>query len=99
MSDERKLDAHLFICTNQREKGQCCAARGSIELRDRLKKEAKKRWGAKVRINASGCLGHCEEGIAAVLYPKGQWFVNLNEHSDDVLLAALSETLDKAKND
>ena len=95
MSDDKKLDAHLFICTNQKDKGECCAARGSVELRDRVKKEAKKRWGKTVRVNASGCLGHCEEGITAVLYPDGRWFVKLDDKSDEVLLEALSKTLEK----
>lgn len=82
MSDEQNTGykVHLFICTNQRDKGACCAGRGSAQLRDAVKKRCKQVLGEKavdVRVNASGCLGHCEKGIVAVLYPEGKWFFDL----------------------
>lgn len=30
----------------------------------------------KIRINKSGCLGRCEEGVTCVAYPAGEWIVN-----------------------
>ena len=82
---EHSLDAHLFICTHHREKGESCAAKGSAELRDRLKQDFKEHplpENHKIRINASGCLGHCKDGITAVLYPQGIWMTHLTSQDD-----------------
>ena len=100
MSDSRNLDAHLFICTNKKERGASCAPRGAVELRDQLKKlcqNSEKGWHGRVRVNASGCLGRCEEGITAVLYPQGKWMTSLknDEESARKLESALSEVLDR----
>lgn len=98
MSDDpKKLEAHLFVCTNKRSKGSCCADRGGEELRDELKDRVKKQhpeWKGRVRINASGCLGHCDEGITAVLYPEGNWFTELTPDSAPDLEKELSKLLD-----
>lgn len=95
MAQDKTLQAHLFICTNERENGECCAQKGSVELRDRLKKIAKERgWSKKARVNASGCLGHCEEGITAVIYPQGRWFTQLTTNDCETLEKALAEILE-----
>ena len=105
------LKAHLFICTNFRENGECCAKKGSQKLRDDLKAliksknkiknatdghetKAKVPAHALVRINNSGCLGHCEEGITAVLYPQGKWLTHLSENSLQDLEKLITQTLD-----
>lgn len=94
---EKKLTAHLFVCTNRREKGSCCADKGASELRDRVKMLAKERGFRNVRVNAAGCLGHCEEGIVAVLYPEGQWFTNLSKDETSPLLQAIETALSHKK--
>ncbi len=97
MSDSRNLDTHLFICTNLKEKGISCGARGSVELRERVKKvcqEEGRGWHGRVRVNASGCLGRCSEGIAAVFYPQAEWLVNLKAHDESLLEGKLSSLLD-----
>lgn len=79
------IEAHFFICTNHREGGRAsCAARGSAALRDAAKslsQDPARGWKGRVRINAAGCLGRCEEGIVAVLYPQGQWLTGLTPAS------------------
>lgn len=95
--DVKTFEAHLFICTNRRENGECCASKGSEELREKLKKTAKARWGKRVRVNAAGCLGHCERGIAAVLYPEGRWFVDLKKDDVEPLERALEQALPEKK--
>jgi (2Fe-2S) ferredoxin len=98
MSEKKhELEAHLFVCTNRRENRECCASKGSEELREKVKKAAKARWGKRVRVNAAGCLGHCEEGIAAVLYPEGRWFVGLSKDDAALLEQALEDALEKKK--
>ena len=97
MSDGRNLETHLFVCTNQREKGQSCAQKGSLELRESIKKACQDKdrgWHGRVRVNTAGCLGRCEEGIATVLYPQAQWFTGLEAKDGAVIEKALSEILD-----
>ena len=100
MSDGKNLEAHLFICTNKKEKGACCADKGSIELRNQLKEicqDESRGWHGRVRVNASGCLGRCADGIAAVLYPKTEWFTKLTNVDNTILENALKNILDERK--
>lgn len=77
-----RYERHIFVCTNQREPDAprgSCGAKGSAEIRDRLKQMVKEA-GLKsvVRINASGCLDACEFGPVAVSYPDGRWYGDLH---------------------
>ena len=92
---EKKLgyDVHVFVCTNQKDQGASCGARGGGDLRTTLKDACKKNGWKNVRVNASGCLGHCERGIAAVIYPAGDWFVNLGPSDSQTLVAATESRL------
>lgn len=45
-----------------------------------------------VRVNASGCLGHCEEGITAVMYPQGEWKLNLTPSDTETLVDWVAES-------
>jgi (2Fe-2S) ferredoxin len=72
------LERHVFVCTNQRDPSNpkgCCAAKGSEELRSRLK-ELVHAAGlrGRVRINAAGCLDQCAHGVTVVVYPEGVWY-------------------------
>ena len=67
-------DLHVLICTNSKEKGQSCGPKGAKLILDHLKPWAKsKGFKGKVRVNASGCLGKCDSGVACVAYPEGEW--------------------------
>lgn len=90
----KKLKAHLFVCTN--EKGESCGQKGSAKLRSRVKELAKENsdWKGQVRVNSSGCLGRCKEGIVAVLYPEAQWFTELGAKDEDVLIDAVRKALE-----
>lgn len=96
MKTQSKFEAHVFICTNKRAPGQreCCADKSAEELRDKVKKLCGA-WKGKVRVNASGCLDRCEEGITAVIYPQNQWFVGLNSNSEQELVEAVSKIMEK----
>lgn len=83
--------AHVFICTQVKEGQESCGAKGASKLRDDLKKMSKdeaRGWNDLVRINNSGCLGKCSEGIASVIYPKGEWLTKLT--CDDVNKVAVA---------
>jgi (2Fe-2S) ferredoxin len=68
---------HAFVCTNERPDDDprgSCAARGSVALRDHLKKAAKEAGLKGVRINNAGCLDRCALGPVLVVYPEGVWY-------------------------
>lgn len=92
---EPEYKAHLFICTNDRGpdgKRPSCAHKGSAELRAAVK-AACKGLGEGVRVNGAGCLDQCERGIAAVIYPKGQWLLDLHEGSAEELVKAVEKAV------
>ena len=98
MTDDNKLDAHLFICTNVKANGECCGAKHAGELRDQLKRISKdpaNGWVGRVRVNTAGCLGRCEDGIAAVLYPQGRWFTGLTAKDAPILETAVNDALNR----
>jgi (2Fe-2S) ferredoxin len=89
-------ECHVFICTNQRDGGrECCGSKGSGELRNQLKIWARGKYGNRVRINNSGCFDFCSKGIVAVIYPEGEWLMNLTSGSLEELQKAISEKMDK----
>ena len=96
---EPNFKAHLFICTNNRgpdAKRESCAHRGSQALRDQVKAACREAgMGKSVRINSAGCLDQCERGIAAVLYPEGKWFLDLQPEDAEKLVAAVKESLER----
>jgi (2Fe-2S) ferredoxin len=84
---ESNVDFHVFVCTNKKEGKPCCADKGAHELRNELKKRFREHRDLKlkIRINAAGCLDKCASGIAAVLYPEGQWLEDIKIEDIDRL--------------
>jgi (2Fe-2S) ferredoxin len=74
-------EKHVFVCTNERPPGHprgCCSAKGSPEIRERLKALVKERGLAgRVRVNAAGCLDFCETGVSIVVYPENVWYAHV----------------------
>ena len=83
--------AHLFICVNANpDKPNTCGNRGSAQLHAKVKDLCNAEpWAKDVRINRSYCLGQCENGIAAVLYPQDHWCLNLNSNDSELLYEAV----------
>jgi (2Fe-2S) ferredoxin len=79
------LKNHLFICTYNRETGESCGAKGANGMVDELKKWIKENKKTDVKVTRSGCLGLCEKGIAAVCYPRAQWFEGLTPNDVESL--------------
>ncbi len=74
---DQHYQTHVFCCENTRAPDHprsCCAARGSIELRNYMKTRAKQLGIENIRINGAGCLERCELGPALVIYPEGTWY-------------------------
>lgn len=64
---------HVFICVNKRVDGTGCGTVGA----ESAFKEAKLAFSdnkTHLRINASGCLGHCMHGPVLVVYPEATWY-------------------------
>lgn len=80
---------HVFVCENRREPGNpkgCCAAKGAVEVRDRLKQlvfDAGLR--GRVRINSAGCLDQCAHGVTVVVYPEAVWYGGVTVEDVDEL--------------
>lgn len=80
---------HVFFCVNRRAPGDprgCCAEKGSQELRDYMKDQAKAMGLKRVRINQSGCLDRCELGPSVVVYPDGVWYRCATKEDVDAVL-------------
>lgn len=89
----KELKSHLFICTNSPQIEGRCGHKNAEALRRELKERCKNApWGRDIRINSSGCLGHCEKGIAAVMYPQTEWFFDLTDKDGDKLFEAIDSS-------
>ena len=86
---------HLFICTNAPDKSGKCGSKGAEELRKEVKEQCKKEFGKSVRVNSAGCLGYCERGIAAVIYPQGEWLFELDKKDSDKVVKRVKKNYDK----
>jgi predicted metal-binding protein len=89
---------HLFVCTNKPDQPGKCGNKGAEGLRLNIKKLCQNQpWAKDLRVNSSGCLGNCESGIAAVLYPQAQWISELRDSDSDKLMNFLQAHLEKRK--
>ena len=95
MESSLQFKGHLFICTRcqYRKSPEIEPIEGQAsELRRQVKELAAKDFPKdQVRVNASGCLGQCERGISAVLYPQGKWKLENNPNSPQELYDWLKE--------
>ncbi len=89
------IAVHVFVCTNEKKNKECCAPKGGEELRKELKDWAKEQpgWGKRIRVNASGCLDRCTEGIAVAIYPQDKWFVEVSPQDSDELKAEITKLM------
>jgi (2Fe-2S) ferredoxin/predicted O-methyltransferase YrrM len=67
---------HVFACDQQKPEGvPCCAARGSGQVLEALRREINARGlEDEVQVTACGSLGLCEHGPNLVVYPEGIWY-------------------------
>lgn len=96
-----ELKAHLFVCTSctyNHPEGVESSPEEALLMRKNLKNRARELYSKKeVRVSASTCLGECEHGIAAVMYPKGEWFLGLRPKDEDKLFTQLTEEINRVK--
>ncbi|MBZ5724635.1 MAG: methyltransferase [Acidobacteriia bacterium] len=67
---------HVFVCDQQKPEGvPCCAARGSGQVLEALRRDVAARGLAdEVQVTACGSLGLCEHGPNLIVYPEGIWY-------------------------
>lgn len=96
-----EFKAHLFVCVNNRgpDKKESCGLKGAQELKDEVKRICQEKGIKNIRINNSGCLGPCEKGINAVLYPNGEWFHHLKKEDSSLLVNAVEKACGQPKRD
>ncbi len=91
----KSLKAHLLICvscTYKCKNGKDSDPDEAAKLRNNLKKRVKESFSKdEVRVTAVKCLGECDNGIASVLYPKGQWTLDLRPEDEDEIFKNLSD--------
>ena len=77
MPDIESFRRHVFVCVNKREDGRpACEDHGAKAALAFLKAQVKELPLAErdgVRVSQSGCLGQCQHGPVAVVYPEGNW--------------------------
>lgn len=69
---------HIFVCTNERDEGDCCAKRGSFSVLKALKHELRDRGldhDGGIMATKAGCFAMCGAGPNVVVYPRGSWHV------------------------
>ena len=90
---DKKLTHHLFVCCRQRDGKPCCSSQGAEELVTKLKKWVKEEaLNDQVKVTKSSCLGHCETGITACLYPENLWLQNLSLNDEEQIQSLLKNS-------
>lgn len=100
ISSEKKPLVHVFICESCRYKtadGSYCHPETAQILRKRVKELCKTVASKEeLRVNGSACLGNCETGINAVIYPAGQHLHYLQEGDEHRLVELALEAVRQA---
>ncbi len=80
---------HVFVCANTRPANHpmgSCGGKMNFEVVAYMKEKAVEMGLEGVRINASGCLGRCDDAPVAVVYPEGVWCqLSSREDADQIL--------------
>ena len=92
----KQYKKHIFICVNG-DKEKHCGGKGSENLRQELKKELFELYGPDLRVNKSGCLGNCKDGICAVVYPDAKWFYHLKPGDKEIIKSYIQTSMDEEK--
>lgn len=81
---------HIFFCNNQRPDGKTsCAQFGAKSLYRYAKdkcRDANLLGEGKIGVSESRCLGRCENGPVAVVYPDNIWYQYIDEEDIDEII-------------
>lgn len=67
---------HVFVCTQEKPEGVvACPGNGSWGVLQALEQEiAAQGLDDEVQLSTCGCLGLCDDGPIAIVYPEGVWY-------------------------
>jgi len=88
----KKPENHIFVCAGFRAGGGAqgaCGKKGSTSLVGYLENELSDRGIDTIAVSMTGCLKMCDKGPVMVVYPKGDWYGEVDEKKIDSLLDAL----------
>ncbi len=74
---EPGFDMHVFICGHSRPEDAVrpnCCSKNSLGILTELKKKVRDSGVKGIRVQKSGCLDFCENGISCVIYPMAEWY-------------------------
>lgn len=76
-----RLDAHIFVCTNDRNSEHaCCGDVGGADIVERVKDWLRERdvFWSSVSVSTTSCLGLCsEDGGALTIQPGNEWYSDI----------------------
>ena len=89
---------HIYVCMHERELGKsCCAHRDGEKILEKLKSYVQQHGlKGRARVNRSGCMDFCEQGVNVMVYPDHRWYSGVTvETAEEIIqehLAPLAET-------
>jgi (2Fe-2S) ferredoxin len=90
LPEKSYFERHIFFCLNERKNGEMsCAQQHARKAFDQCKqkiRDAELSGQGQVRVNQAGCLGRCEQGPVAVVYPEGTWYTYVDEADIDEIV-------------
>lgn len=86
-----RLDAHVFVCTNDRSSEHaCCQDAGGAATVRAVKSWLRERelFWTSVGVSTTDCLGLCSEGGTAItIQPRNEWYSDVQPEEVPALLA------------
>jgi (2Fe-2S) ferredoxin len=81
---------HIFFCNNIREDGKSsCSQLGAKQMYNYAKGKCRNEsliGEGKIGVSESRCLGRCESGPVAVVYPDNIWYQYIDEEDIDEII-------------
>jgi (2Fe-2S) ferredoxin len=94
-----RLDAHVLVCTNDREEHDCCADAGGEQTLAAVKDWLRERdaFWSSISVTETGCLGLCSaDGAAISIQPRNRWYSDVQpEDVPAVLESAFGPDADR----
>jgi (2Fe-2S) ferredoxin len=82
---------HIFFCNNLRKDGKACCSQLDAKQMYRYAKDKCRDEGVmgegKIGISESRCLGRCEHGPVAVVYPDNVWYQYIDKEDIDEIIS------------
>ncbi len=81
---------HIFFCNNVRKDGASCCSEFGAKQMYRYAKDKCRDGGllgkGKIGVSESRCLGRCEFGPVAVVYPDNVWYQYIDKDDIDEII-------------